>query len=135
MATAKKEKKKTAPAVVEEAKKPKDFPHYGMWHGKKTIPIDEYGSITVAGCITGCGLAQMSGIVDIGENITAEEFKQKLKSFRTSGCGAIIASLGMHYYDKIEFIESLGFVKIAEYPNYRHGADGLYVQSLYIINL
>lgn len=127
-------KTKVKAAVVEEAKDPKNFPHYGAWHGKKTIKFG-YREVTVAGCITGCGLAQMSGIVDIDTDTTEEEFRKKIQHFRNSGCGAIIASLGMHYYDMIEFIESLGFVKIAEYPNYRHGSDGKYVQSLYIIHL
>jgi hypothetical protein len=44
-----------------------------------------------------------------------------------------MCTLGQQYYKKEDFLLQLGFVKVSEYANYRHGQDGNYKQRMYLL--
>lgn len=109
----------------------------GGWHGSVTGVINGK-MIKLAGTITGCGLLQIHGILELLGTTTKTEFIEGLctmikSSDKTFDAGSIIATLGEIYYNKEHLLLEYGFVKISEYINFRHGNS--YMQRLYILNL
>lgn len=93
-------------------------------------------TLTVVGVITGCGLVQMHGISNISES-NFDLIKDKLEhiksDYKTDGAGCIMCTLGAQYYNKEDLLLKLGFVKVSEYANYRHGQSGHYKQRMYLL--
>lgn len=100
----------------------------GFWH-----PASTFKYVEVAGTITGCGLAQLSGVATLTEEVL-DEIKEQ---YQADGVGAIICTLGQAYYDEEPKLLKLGFELLKEYHNYRHeDMDGeTYLQRLYILTL
>lgn len=95
------------------------------WHGSM-----EYGSLSVTGLTTGCGLCQLYGVINYG---TPESFiadfkrllEQAIVSIPGSGnsdnsCTAFIATLGNTSYHYEKNLLKAGFKRIAEYKNGAH---------------
>lgn len=125
-------------APIKEIRPIEEFPYTGSWHKTYNIPLD-YLSLTVTGTITGCGLAQMSGVTSLNHNsnrnITKENFIKKFNKIKQDGAGGIICTLGDgHLHNESRLLE-LGFEKLSKYANYRHGKSGFYKQTLYILKL
>lgn len=119
----------------------------GSWHKHRTYEISYIAGqppndfkttkfIDVCGVISGCGLAQIHGISEINQK-NFDLFKstlEKIKAdYKDDGAGCIMATLGMTYYNKEDFLLELGFVKVSEYSNYRHGTNGQYKQRMYLL--
>lgn len=119
-----------------EQGEPAKFPYGGTWHPLKTKSIKNT-AFTVAGMMTGCGIAQMHGVVQLCDNkgITKEDLLNSLKDIKSDGVGGIIATLGAGYYNREPDLLKLGFELLSEYANYRHGSDGRYQQKCYMLKL
>ena len=104
----------------------------GAHYGHRTYKTKS-AYINVTGSTTGCGLAQMYGVAYLNENDPENEnvLNQIKKDY--SQAGGIIATLGQSFKHKHKLITTLGFVKIAEYPNWHHDVFGNEIQSLYIL--
>src|SRR6187399_389811 len=100
------------------------------WHQTRS-----YNYTTVCGMNTGCGLAQIHGVVNLCllNPIEAREILKKIADdYRNDGAGAILATLGDSYYARYEQkLLNLGFKFLREYNNYRHGLGA--TQRLYIL--
>ncbi len=59
--------------------------------------------------------------------------KHVFETYKKNGVGSIITTLGQSFPDNT--LLKLGFQKLSTYPNYLHGKDGNYKQSLYQIIL
>jgi hypothetical protein len=119
---------------------------FGTWHPKRQYTFSLPGlpyvrTLTTVSTITGCGLVQMYGILSLVAGATPEQLEYIKNVFTTKilpelkvcGAGAIIVTLGRSYYPNEPTILKLGFEKLSEYSNYRHGQDGKYKQRLYIL--
>jgi len=118
------------------------------WTDDCNFVVDgDYKKIHVTGTITGCGLAQMHGIksflckdVEMLSSILVainEYYNKPKPAWRDGkGIGGVIATLGntgsILAKEYEESLFSIGFQKIATYPNWRHDNTGKEVQSLYI---
>lgn len=106
------------------------FPYTGGWHTSR-----EYEYLRVTGVITGCGLAQMVGVVTYLNPRNIKNFKKLLKQITTDykkdGAGGIICTLGEDFWEKEKFLLSCKFELLSEYHNYTHGPT--YKQRLYIL--
>jgi hypothetical protein len=113
----------------------KDYKDFGTWH--TNLPFITIGNtrLIVKGMITGCGIAQLHGVANLSANINPDEFREKFQDIRDNGVGAVICTLGQSYYASEDKLLNLGFEKLSEYSNYRHGQDGNYKQRLYIYKL
>ncbi len=102
------------------------------WHE----PID-FGYYNLQEMITGCGIMQLNGVINIPNDLTKEDLLEKFDEAKDNGVGAILATLGKDfwkdYHDRLT--EQFGFEMIAEYCNYRHDEGGRYKQRLYIFKL
>lgn len=122
-------------ASIEEKEKNniETFQHKGSWHGHFKFHKNIY--LNIFGTVTGCGLAQIHGVAEITENNfnnVKKEFEDDIiPAMKKTGVGAIIATLGQYYYNKEEFLINLGFEKMNEYHNYRHGDK--YMQRIYLL--
>ena len=110
------------------------------WHASKNYSLksNPYETIEVKETIMGCGIAQCYGISNFNfdsEEEVAKLFEEIKKEYRLSGVGAIMATLGEDYYNIEKYLFNLGFERLSEYSNYRHGASGNYKQTLYILKL
>ena len=117
----------------------KKYDSEGIWHQKTTILLNQY-SIDFAGMFTGCGLGQIRNVTifsnSANQNISKEELLKKFENLKKNGVGAVVCTLGQGYWNKYEVnLLKIGFEKISEYSNYRHGTDGAYKQRLYILKL
>ena len=113
--------------MIDTKKVPQDS--IGTWHHTR-----HYDYITVTGTITGCGLAQMYGVVNLCNMSKKSALKllEAIKSdYRRDGAGGIVATLGAGYYNYEKQLLDFGFVMLKEYENYRHGSG--YKQRLYIL--
>lgn len=113
-----------------------NFPNYlGSWHHFKQLYIQN-AHIRVSGVIMGCGLCQIYGVLSLSiNNVSKENLYKSLEEFVENGAGAFIATLGEKYYQHEEYLLSVGFKLLSEYPNYRHCESGKYKQRLYILVL
>lgn len=121
--------------AVKERKPLTEYDGNGSWHSRLVIDLPGGYKLTVVGTITGCGLAQVHGIIYLPTTLTKEELVKSLKPIKDNGAGAVLATLGQNYYHLEPRLLELGFVRISEYANYRHGSDGNYKQRLYILTL
>lgn len=125
---------KEVPSIEEKEKNNiETFPYKGSWHGHFKFYKNIY--LNIFGTVTGCGLAQIHGISDITSNnfnAIKKEFEDYIiPEMKKTGVGAIIATLGESYYAKETLLIDLGFERMNEYHNYRHGSD--YMQRIYLL--
>lgn len=115
-----------------------EYRDYGSWHSGGQVALNQY-FLTLRGMITGCGIAQITGITYLNypdnKNITKEEFIKKFDKFKSEGIGGVLCTLGQNHYEHEKRLLNLGFELISEYANYRHGSSGHYKQKLYILKL
>jgi hypothetical protein len=103
------------------------YPYGGSWHQER-----DYGYLKVCGTITGCGLAQMRGVVFEDEESLKKKLVKIKQDYFKDGAGGIICTLGSTYYKgHEEKLINCGFEKLSEYTNHRH-ANGD-TQRLYIL--
>lgn len=96
-----------------------------------------YSTVYVSGMITGCGIAQLHGIINLNSdlnnassfNISKKIIENIIEDYKEDGAGCIIATLGEDYYKYESLLKALGFDILIEYINYRHGDN--YKQTLY----
>lgn len=120
----------------------------GVWHETRTYPIKYeiknnsekpftgHMTLKVCGVITGCGLVQMHGISNVSDyniELVREKLEIIKRDYKTDGAGCIMCTLGAQFYNKHDFLLSLGFIMVSEYANYRHGQDGSYKQRMYLL--
>ncbi len=105
----------------------------GGWHGYQEIPLGAYSKLRISGAITGCGLGQLHGVIYLDNDASINEFKKAVAEFKRNGVGAFICTLGQSHYRREQSLLDLGFERISEYHNYRHG--NTYMQRLYILKV
>ena len=86
---------------------------------------------------SGCGSVIMKSYCIWGEfsDVLKEDLQKVLDQVKDNGVGAIITTLGQHFYnDKTEKLltDIFDMKCVSEYSNYRHHTDGNYKQKLYI---
>ncbi len=61
----------------------------------------------------------MTGIIGLclDKEITEDELRKTLSSFKNNGVGGVFCTLGQTHYPHEEKLLSLGFKLISEYPN------------------
>lgn len=120
--------------IIKENKPLSEYKDHGSWHGTRDLHI-KGRKLKLAGLITGCGLGQIHGVTQLGDDISKKEFIAALQDFKKDGVGAVLCTLGANHYQYEKTILNLGFEKMAEYSNYRHGDDGYYKQRMYLLKL
>jgi len=105
----------------------------GHWHGYKEFNLGAYSKLRISGAITGCGLGQLHGVIYLDNEAFINEFKKAVADFKRDGVGAFICTLGQSHYHREQSLLDLGFERISEYHNYRHGQA--YMQRLYILKV
>lgn len=126
---------KVETVIVEKKVEPLNaYPYHGSFHGRTSINV-KGRVLTFAGTITGCGLGQVHGVTQLGSDVSREDLLTAFKDVRARGCGSIICTLGQAYYNYESSLLRLGFEKLAEYPNLKHGMDGSYKQRIYLLKL
>lgn len=117
-----------------------DNSYFGSFHEKRKFDIPNckinYNQLTIAGLITGCGLAQIFNITTFIRYCTDKvELYNILKqySIEQRGPNTFICTLGEVYYENHDILLNLGFVQLSQYLNTRH--NGGYTQRLYLITI
>lgn len=109
-----------------------NYAYIGSWHGHSRVVVADKATIYVAGTSMGCGLGRIRGVINLAaKQITKKQLLKSLQEYKKNGLGVFLATLGQSYYKHEEYLLSLGFELLSEYPNYRHGAG--YNQRLYIL--
>lgn len=112
----------------------------GKWNGNIDINT-KFGIFKFTETPSGCGSMIFSGyyspilnkkfdpikIIDI--------FKLMIPMLISNGIGSVITTSGDKLEIQNKILEQIGFKKLITYPNYQHGANGLYKQSLWQITL
>lgn len=126
-------------ASKEDDSIPEDYANMmaGGHYGVKRYGSSVYTPLVVCGMITGCGVAQMYGVIYMLDSPDADRiFKQVRKDFiKGKGAGGIVCTLGHIYRKKYEpMLFKHGFKLIAEYPNLHHNRNGTEIQAMYMLN-
>lgn len=92
------------------------------WHPPFAVNLDNFRRLDFKEVPTGCGIMTVRGVACVPEDVLKKGLLQAKPILLETDVGIIFATLGQSYYSSESTLRKVGFVRLLEYPNLRHGS-------------